>query len=144
MDLQQLQSQHDALDLMADKLLKLVADDGVPRPLGTLRWQFARELMAHLALEDQFFYPAMQRQAHVPLQVMAARLQQEMAPLALSFSHYMSRWSDDRITREWPEFCRESRNMVETIVDRMRKEEQLLMPLIAEAGLEPPLKQARA
>jgi len=142
MDLQQLQSQHDTLDLLADQLLKLVHDDRVPRPLGTLRWQFARALMAHLALEDQFFYPAMQRQAHAPLQGMAARLQKEMAPLALSFSHYMSRWSDDRIAREWPEFCRESRNMVEAIVNRMRKEEKLLMPLISEAGLEPPLKRA--
>ncbi|MCK0533560.1 hemerythrin domain-containing protein [Sphingobium agri] len=142
MDLQQLQSQHDALDLLAGRFLTLVDDDGVARPLGTLRWQFARELMAHLALEDQFFYPAMQRQPHVPLQEMAARLQTEMAPLALSFSHYMARWSDDRIAREWPEFCRESRYMMETILNRMRKEEQLLMPLLAEAGLEQPLRHA--
>ena len=125
MDLQQLQSQHDALDLLAGRFLTLVDDDGVARPLGTLRWQFARELMAHLALEDQFFYPAMQRQPHVPLQEMAARLQ-----------------TDDRIAREWPEFCRESRYMVETILNRMRKEEQLLMPLLAEAGLEQPLRHA--
>ncbi|HWV12554.1 MAG TPA: hemerythrin domain-containing protein [Sphingobium sp.] len=136
MDLQQLQGQHDALEVLADRFLKLVDDDRTLRPLGALRWQFARELMAHLALEDQIFYPAMQRQSHVPLQEAAARLQIEMGPIALSFSHYMSRWSDDRITREWSEFCRESRYMVESILNRMRKEERLLMPLLAEAGLE--------
>lgn len=142
MDLQHLQSQHDALEVLADEFLRLVADDSAPGPLGTLRWQFARQLMAHLALEDHIFYPAMQRQAHIPLQDTAARLQTEMAPLALSFSHYMSRWNDARITREWPDFCRESRQMVDAIVNRIRKEERLLMPLIAEAGLEPPLKRA--
>ena len=142
MDLQQLQSQHDALEVLADQFLRLVADDGAPSPLGTLRWQFARQLMAHLALEDHIFYPAMQRQAYIPLQDTAARLQTEMAPLALSFTHYMSRWNDDRITREWPEFCRESRHMVDAILNRMRKEETLLMPLLAEAGMEAPFKQA--
>lgn len=136
MDLQQLQGQHDTIEMLAGQFLELVDDDRTPRPLGALRWQFARELMAHLALEDQIFYPAMQRQPHVPLQEVSARLQIEMAPLALSFFHYMSRWSDDRITREWSEFCRESRYMVESILNRMRKEEQLLMPLLTEAGLE--------
>lgn len=142
MDLQQLQSQHDALDVTADEFLQLIADNATPRQLGTLRWQFARQLMSHLALEDQFFYPAMQRQAHVRLRETAARLQVEMEPLALSFSHYMSRWSDDRIAREWPDFCRESRQIIEMMINRMRKEEELLMPLITQAGLEPPLKQA--
>ncbi|EZP69937.1 Hemerythrin HHE cation binding domain protein [Sphingomonas paucimobilis] len=142
MDLHQLQSQHDALDILADAFLRLIADDRAPRTLGTLRWQYARQLMAHLALEDQFFYPAMQRQAHLPLRDVAARLQTEMAPLAQSFSHYLARWSDDRIAREWPDFCRESRQMINAMINRMRKEEKLLMPLLAQAGLMPPLKQA--
>ncbi len=142
MDLQQLQSQHDALDVAADEFLQLISDNATPRPLGTFRWQFARLLMSHLALEDNIFYPAMQRQAHAPLRETAARLQAEMAPLALDFTHYMSRWSDDRIAREWPEFCRESRQIIDALLNRMRKEETLLMPLLAQAGLEPPLKKA--
>lgn len=142
MDLEHLQSQHDALDILADQFQRLIADNSGPRPLGTLRWQFARQLMAHLALEDQIFYPAIQRQAYAPLRETAARLQREMEPLAQSFSHYMSRWSDDRIVREWPEFCRESRYVIDAMLNRMRKEETLLMPLLAEAGMQPPLKQA--
>ncbi|ANI77307.1 hemerythrin domain-containing protein [Sphingobium sp. EP60837] len=141
MDLELLQSQHDAVDVLAERLLLAVTDESNPQPLGTLRWQFARQLMAHLALEDKIFYPSMQRQAHSSLRDTAARLQVEMEPLALSFSHYMARWSDDRIAREWRDFCRETRHMIEAITHRMRKEERLLMPLIVEAGLEPP--QAR-
>lgn len=143
MDLELLQSQHDAVDALAEQLLLTIADDNNPQPLGTLRWQFARQLMAHLALEDQIFYPSMQRQAHNHLRDTAARLQVEMEPLAQSFSHYMARWSDERIAREWRDFCRESRDMIESILHRIRQEERLLMPLIAEAGLQPPqLKRA--
>jgi len=138
MDLQLLQSQHDAVDALAERLLLAIADDSNPQPLGTLRWQFARQLMAHLALEDRIFYPSMQRQTLSSLRDTAARLQVEMEPLAQSFSHYMARWSDARIAREWRDFCRETRNMIEAVTHRMRKEERLLMPLIAEAGLEPP------
>ena len=142
MDLVQLQAQHVAVEKLANQFLSLIADDRLARPLGTLRWQLARELMAHLALEDRIFYPSMQRQAHAQLRDTAARLQVEMGPIAASFSHYMSRWSDDRIAREWCDFCRESRQMIDAILHRMRKEEYLLMPLLAEAGLEPPLKRA--
>ena len=142
MDLAQLQAQHVAVEKLANQFLSLIADDRLARPLGTLRWQLARELMAHLALEDRIFYPSMQRQAHAQLRDTAARLQVEMGPLAASFSRYMSRWSDDRIAREWCDFCRESRQMIDAVLNRMRKEENLLMPLLAEAGLEPPLKRA--
>lgn len=143
MNLDQLQGQHEAVEALATQFLSLIADDRLARPVGTLRWQLARELMAHLAVEDQIFYPSMQRQPHALLRDTAARLQVEMAPLAASFSGYMSRWSDDRIAREWRDFCRESRQMIDAILNRMHKEEKLLVPLLAEAGIiEPPLKLA--
>ncbi len=142
MNLDQLQRQHEAIETLAAQFLSVIADDRLARPLGTLRWQLARELMAHLALEDRIFYPSMQRQPHALLRDTAARLQVEMAPLAASFSSYMSRWSDDRITREWRDFCRESRQMIDAILNRMHTEEKLLVPLLTEAGIEPPLKRA--
>ena len=138
MDLDQLQRQHDELQLLADRFHRAILDDSDPQPLGTLRWQFARQLLAHLALEDRFFYPAMQRQPHEGLRATAGRLQQEMAPIAKEFSNYVARWSDDRIAREWAGFCHESREMLSAIVQRMAKEERLLMPLLVEAGLNPP------
>ncbi|WP_176596577.1 MULTISPECIES: hemerythrin domain-containing protein [Sphingobium] len=135
MDLDELQRQHDELEALAARFRQAIADDGNPQRLGTLRWQFARLLMAHLALEDRIFYPNMQRQAHDLLRDTAGRLEIEMAPIAQAFSAYMSRWSDDRIEREWADFCYESREMLGAILNRMHKEEGLLMPLLADAGL---------
>ena len=138
MDLGQLQSQHQRIEALADQFLRAIANDNSPQPLGMLRWQFARELMGHLALEDRIFYPAMRRQGPGLLRDTAARLQVEMAPLADAFSAYMSGWSDERIAREWATFCRESRQIIKTVLNRVQKEERLLMPLLADAGLEPP------
>ena len=72
--LQNLQKQHDEIEAMAARFRQAIADDNVPQRLGTLRWQFARLLMAHLALEDRIFYPNMQRQRHEKLRSTAARL----------------------------------------------------------------------
>lgn len=142
MNLGELQQQHDAIEALAVRFQQAIADDSSPQRLGTLRWQFARELMSHLAVEDRIFYPSMQRQAHEGLRSTAARLQIEMAPLAERFSAYLAHWSDERITDDWPSFCRESRDMLNAILSRMEKEERLLMPLLTEAGLDAPLKQA--
>ncbi|WP_022681446.1 hemerythrin domain-containing protein [Sphingobium bisphenolivorans] len=142
MNLDELRQQHDTIEALARRFQQAVADEGSPQRLGTLRWQFARELMAHLAVEDRLFYPNIQRQSHEALRTMAARLQIEMAPLADRFSAYLAHWSDERIAENWPAFCRETRNMLSAILARVEKEERLLMPLLQEAGLNPLLKRA--
>ncbi|PJG47788.1 cation-binding protein [Sphingobium sp. LB126] len=144
MDLDELQRQHDEIEALLARFRQAIADDSSPQRLGALRWQFARQLMAHLALEDRIFYPNMQRQPHDRLRDTAARLEMEMAPIAQSFSAYIARWSDDRIEREWGDFCRESREVLDRILHRMHKEERLLMPLLADAGLveTPRIRQA--
>ncbi|WP_176591689.1 hemerythrin domain-containing protein [Sphingobium sp. EM0848] len=135
MNLDELQRQHVEIEALAARFRQAIADDSSPQRLGTLRWQFARQLMAHLALEDRILYPNMQRHTHARLRDTAARLEIEMAPIAQRFSTYMSRWSDDRIAREWPDFCRESRDMLGLVLNRIEKEERLLMPLLTEARL---------
>ncbi|MCB4860882.1 hemerythrin domain-containing protein [Sphingobium sp. PNB] len=135
MDLDELQKQHDEIEAMAARFHQAIADESVPQRLGPLRWQFARLLMAHLALEDRIFYPNMQRQPHEKLRGTAARLESEMAPIASDFAAYMARWSDDRIDREWADFCRETRAILASILNRLHKEEGLLMPLLSDAGL---------
>lgn len=135
MDLDELQRQHDEIEAMIARFHQAIADENIPQRLGPLRWQFARLLMAHLALEDRIFYPNMQRQPHEKLRGTAARLESEMAPMASDFAAYMARWSDDRIEREWAYFCRETREMLAGILNRLQKEEGLLMPLLFDAGL---------
>lgn len=130
MDLTELCTQHEELHLVAGQLSRAVADKHAPQSVGALRWQFARLLMAHLALEDRIFYPGVQRMADEQLRTTAQRLQVEMGPLADDFSAYMKRWSDDRVTREWADFCRETREILSMLITRIDREERTLLPLL--------------
>src|SRR3546814_10948858 len=117
MDLDELQRQHDEIEAMIARFHQATADENIPQRLGPLRWQFARLLMAHLALEDRIFYPNMQRQQHDKLRGTAARIEREMAPLASDFAASLARWSDVRIEREWADLFREDREVQGGIVN---------------------------
>ena len=129
MDVQELRKQHQGLGVTLLQLSQAVADDRTVQSVGTLRWQLARQLMAHLALEDRIFYPAMKRMADEEIRTAASRLQAEVGMLSGDFSAYMGRWSDDRVAREWPDFCAETRQIIAAITTRVHREEQLLYPL---------------
>lgn len=143
MDLTELCRQHEELHVLAGQLSRAVANDRVPQALGALRWQFARLLMAHLALEDRIFYPGIQRMPDEQLRTAAQRLQIEMGPLAGAFSAYMSRWSDDRIAREWAGFCQDTREIVKSLMTRIDREERTLIPLLNK-NLDSPVPVRRA
>lgn len=143
MDVNDLRSQHQALGVTARHLIRAVENDSVQQSVGTLRWQLARQLMSHLALEDRIFYPAMQRLTEERARSTALRLQAEIGTLAQDFSAYMYRWSDDRVAREWPLFCAETREILAALAARMEQEERLLYPLAERADVDPlPMSKA--
>ncbi|WP_340264524.1 hemerythrin domain-containing protein [Sphingobium mellinum] len=133
MDVDELRRQHQQLSLLSRQLLQAVEDSQIQQSVGAIRWQLARQLMSHLALEDRIFYPAVQRSADEQARTMAQRLQSEMGMLAQNFSAYMQRWNDDQIARFWPDFCSETRDVLTMLKARMEQEERLLYP-IAEAA----------
>lgn len=129
MHVEELRRQHQGLGAILLQLSQAVADDRIAQSVGTLRWQLARQLMAHLALEDRIFYPALKRLADEEIRATALRLQAEVGTLSGDFSAYMARWSDDRVVREWPNFCSETRQIISAITTRVHREEQALYPL---------------
>lgn len=130
MDIGELRRQHQELGEIATQLSRAVANNAVPQSVGALRWQLARLLMGHLALEDRIFYPAVQRMADEHVRATAQRLQTEIAPLAGAFSAYMADWNEDRIHREWAGFCAETRDILDSLGSRIDKEERILYPLV--------------
>ncbi|WP_242126033.1 hemerythrin domain-containing protein [Sphingobium sp. Sx8-8] len=130
MDIGELQRQHRELSVTASQLARAIADDAVRQSVGALRWQLARQLMTHLALEDRIFYPGVQRAGDDHARRTASRLQTEMGPLAEAFSAYMARWSDDRVSREWAGFCAETRELLDVLASRIEKEDRILYPLV--------------
>lgn len=128
MDTIQLSQQHDELMQVARELGRAVASVS-PQPVGPVRWQLARMLIAHLALEDRIFYPSLERHGDAQARDTAARFLREMGGLSAAFSTYMSQWSDDRIARDWSGFCVATQGILSALQNRVEREERLLYPL---------------
>lgn len=131
MDIAALREQHDDIGLIVAQLRRAIADPDQPQAVSAARWQLARKVMAHLALEDGILYPALQRVPDERVRTNAARLQIEIGTLAESFARYMSSWSDERITREWPIFRAETKQVLDALSHRIDRENSLLYPLAA-------------
>ncbi|NWK95485.1 cation-binding protein [Sphingobium lactosutens] len=133
MDISALRRQHDEIGLTARLLRQAISDDRLPRSVAALRWQLARQLMAHLALEDGILYPALERSLSGETRERAIALRKDTGALADRFAIYLATWSDDRIAAEWPAFCKETRIILDTLNSRIERENRLLYPLAAAA-----------
>ncbi|WHO40012.1 hemerythrin domain-containing protein [Sphingobium sp. AP49] len=143
MNISELREQHEEIGQIAAQLRQAIADPEKSQAVSALRWQLARKLMAHLALEDRILYPAMQRLPDERVRLTAARIQAEIGSLAESFAHYMSAWSDERISREWRSFCTETLHILNALTQRIDREDNILYPL-ASAEQQPGTPVARA
>ena len=132
MDLTALRGQHEQISLSARQLAQATSDTATPQSVAALRWSLARQLIAHLALEDRILYPAMQRAPDVAVRKTAAQLQSETGALADRFTRYMADWSDDRIAGEWSVFCAETRLILAALAERVDRENRTLYPLADE------------
>lgn len=133
MDVSELKRQHVEIAKVARLLGATVANAAQPQPIAALRWQLARLLMTHLAMEDRLFYPALQRMADSAARETGARFQTEMGGLGASFSTYMAHWSDDRVAADWPGFCAATRALLAALANRIEREDRQLYPLVERA-----------
>lgn len=128
MDIDLLRSQHEDISETARHLRVATAHNVRPDGIGHLRWRLARQLMAHLALEDQIVYPLIQRCQNEAVRHQACQLQAETGRLGDIFNAYMRQWSEDRITLHWADFCMETRMLLNRLEDRIHREEHGLYP----------------
>ncbi|MCI4588555.1 hemerythrin domain-containing protein [Sphingobium sp. BYY-5] len=134
MDLSDLRRQHEEIGLTAQLLTQAISDDRHPQGVAKLRWQLARQLMTHLALEDRIFYPALMRSTNPVVRERTMALQKEIGALSDRFAVYMASWSDDRIAHEWPGFCVETRSILDALSARIDCENRILYPLAQAVG----------
>ncbi|RVT43087.1 hemerythrin domain-containing protein [Sphingobium algorifonticola] len=129
MDIDELRRQHADVIAIAEQLAEAVADDTQPRSVSALRWRLARLLLAHLAIEDDHFYPAMLARGNAAARATASRFQSEMGTLSAAFTRYMAAWTDPEIAAQWPRFCVETRAILAALGRRVEQENVLLYPL---------------
>lgn len=128
MDTQTLRKQHEEIGETSEALINaVIARDRLE--VAKCRWRLARVLIAHLAIEDKWLYPALIRDGSTRASTMALNFQREMGGLIAAFNAYMLDWNEDRITNEWEAFQTATWKLVEALDLRTRRENAQLYSL---------------
>jgi hypothetical protein len=91
-------------------------------------------LIAHLAVEGRWLYPALIASMDQKAADTAKRFKHELGGLAGTFTSYMSKWDDQRIATEWPAYCDETKALLASLKNRILRENKKLYPLAATAS----------
>ncbi|BBE32555.1 hemerythrin domain-containing protein [Sphingosinicella microcystinivorans] len=128
MDTRTLRKQHDEIGETSETLINaVIARDRLE--VARCRWRLARVLIAHLAIEDKWLYPALIRDGAAQVSALAQTFQRDMGGLAAAFNAYMLEWTEDRITNEWEAFQTATWALIEALDLRIRRENEELYPL---------------
>ncbi|CAN7546398.1 hemerythrin domain-containing protein [Duganella sp. LjRoot269] len=85
----------------------------------------------HLAVEDNFLYPALEASGNHSLAHMSKRYRDEMNGIAGAYLAFASKWNTPRLLIEQPEVFRNEANQVlKTLYERMKKEDREFYPAI--------------
>lgn len=85
----------------------------------------------HLAVEDQFLYPALQSEGNASLAKMGQKFQNEMGAIASTYMGFAGRWNQAAKVSADPEGFRSDANTVLKVLHgRMQKENTVFYPAI--------------
>jgi hypothetical protein len=132
MNIDVIRLQHDSISEHAVALAAAVSKPTYS-PVAAVRWKLARELIAHLAVEDRWLYPALIASTDQKAADTAKIFKNEMGGLAGTFTSYMGKWNDQRIVAEWPAYCAETKALLASLTNRILRENNELYPLATTA-----------
>jgi hypothetical protein len=88
------------------------------------------KLMVHLSMEDDALYPRLKDHADAALKSTAASFAQEMGGIAKAFSAYGSKWTGAAIKADRAGFARETGQVVDILLNRIKRENDTLYPMV--------------
>jgi hypothetical protein len=131
-DIDAIRLQHESISELAAALAAEVSKPSYS-PVAAIRWKLARELIAHLAVEDRWLYPTLIASPDHEAAETAKQFKDEMGGLSDVFTAYMRKWSDQQIASEWSTYCAETKSFLASLKDRVARENRELYPLITAA-----------
>lgn len=130
--LNRLREEHENLMAIAGRLSGMIAQN-VPPPshdLYVLRKELASALIHHLKSEDWVLYPRLLVSSNRCVAETARAFSEEMGGLATTFRDYAERWGAHAIECDWKRYRRETAEILETLAQRMMREDRDLYPLL--------------
>lgn len=128
----QLRDDHDILVALVGKFQTIISAQQPPAGVDLVKFRhaFSKQLLAHLAREDMLLYP-MLRQSKDPLIAHTAQaFVDEMGGLLNAYKDWSTRWPTERLTQEWPQFVRETNDLLSALSNRIGRENIELYPLV--------------
>ena len=131
-----LRKQHDKLWERLDEIFAMLE----PQKLSSLKEairernllsEFMGVLEWHFGMEDDLFYPELLKHESAELREMAQRYIDEIGGLKARFAQYNEKWEDaDSIIENLEAFISETKELFESLSDRIRRENDELFVLI--------------
>ena len=89
------------------------------------------QLSVHLAAEDKYLYPALQKDPAAHIQQLAAKFSREMGTLADVYKAYRDRFMlTSQIEADPALFLQETARVLQALSNRLQKEDKELYPLL--------------
>lgn len=93
--------------------------------------ELSSKVSDHLTLEDRILYPKLLDHGDARVRAAVEELRQELGGLHTVCDHYFKAWSNvTSIATRFPTFRSETRAMLARLEDRMRREDEVLRPVL--------------
>jgi hypothetical protein len=131
-DLMKLRRDHAELARMFRQLERIIGLPQAPSQLELfeLRRSLMQTLIGHLKLEDWALYPRLIDSGDEEISARGRFFKEEMGGLAPAFLAYCEKWTANSIAADWPNYCSDTRGLLDALTDRLTRENRELLPLL--------------
>jgi hypothetical protein len=131
-DLMKLRRDHAELARMFRQLERIIGLPEAPSQLELfeLRRSLMQTLIGHLKLEDWALYPRLIDSGDEEISARGRFFKEEMGGLAPAFLAYCEKWTANSIAADWPNYCSDTRGLLDALIDRLTRENRELLPLL--------------
>ena len=92
------------------------------------------KLSSHLAVEDNSLYPRLKLHKDAKVRELAGKFQVEMSGVTPAVEAFSRKWNESAIRTDPQGFCEETRKIFAVLVDRIRRENTQLYPMVDQAA----------
>jgi hemerythrin-like domain-containing protein len=131
-DLMKLRRDHAELARMFRQLERIIGLPQAPSQLELfeLRRSLMQTLIGHLKLEDWALYPRLIDSGDEEISARGRFFKEEMGGLAPAFLAYCEKWTANSIAADWPNYCSDTRGLLDALIDHLTRENRELLPLL--------------
>jgi hypothetical protein len=131
-DLAKLRHVHVEILRLLPRLEGLIIQPRPPRHLhlSAFRHELSTILVAHLKAADCLLYPRLRASDDARIAAVARAFGEEMGGLAAIYAEYCRKWTAEAMADGWAGFCSESRELIDALTTRIRREARELFPML--------------